>query len=133
MKDSMQARCEQFIRSRDRIKETFGWENSYLYPLCAAVFTLHDKEADGDVLKSCVEVLKRCVFQFPQYGKASGSLHYGGQQRTGGRAGQDSAGIRSFEGDLPVLLLSAGSRCGDCTACARKGIRIDCRTDEGAL
>lgn len=67
MKDSMQARCEQFIRSRDRIKETFGWENSYLYPLCAAVFTLHDKEADGDVLKSCVEVLKRQTGVFSNF------------------------------------------------------------------
>ena len=59
MKDSIQTRCEQFIRNRDRIKENFGWENAYLYPLCAAIFTLNEKEAEGSLLKNCVGILKQ--------------------------------------------------------------------------
>lgn len=59
MKDSIQTRCEQFIRNRDRIKENFGWENAYLYPLCAAIFTLNEKEAEGSLLQNPHTILQQ--------------------------------------------------------------------------
>lgn len=47
MKDSIQTRCEQFIRNRDRIKENFGWgKRLSVSPLCR-YFYLKRKRGGG--------------------------------------------------------------------------------------
>jgi len=58
MRDTLSALCNDFIKNRDIIKNTFGWENSYLYPVCASVFTDKRQLADGARMKECRRILK---------------------------------------------------------------------------
>ncbi len=55
----IQSRCEKFIENRDIIKKCFKWESSYMYPLCAQIYTSKGKTADCDELKHCVALLKK--------------------------------------------------------------------------
>ncbi len=58
MKTELQNRCELFILNRDIIKAEFGWETSYIYPLCAEMFTAKDIIADAQAMRACYELLK---------------------------------------------------------------------------
>lgn len=58
MRDSLKKLCDDFIQNRDTIKRTFGWESSYLYPVCAAIFTDKRKNAEEGCLLQCKEILK---------------------------------------------------------------------------
>lgn len=58
MRGSLSALCGSFIENRDTIKAAFGLESSYLYPVCAAVFTDRHKRADVERLRECRKLLK---------------------------------------------------------------------------
>ena len=58
MRASLIELSESFIKNRDIIKQGFAWENSYLYPICAAIFTDKRKTADVERMKECRDILK---------------------------------------------------------------------------
>lgn len=58
MRDTLQNRCELFVENRDIIKSAFGWENSYLYPLCASLYAVQNRAADAAAMKESRELLK---------------------------------------------------------------------------
>ncbi len=58
MRNSLKTLCDDFIQNRDTIKRTFGWESTYLYPVCAAIFTDKRKKAEAGSLINCKEILK---------------------------------------------------------------------------
>lgn len=66
-------RCEQFIVNRDRIKNEFGWESVYLYPLCAAIYLSKEKEVDTKQLRACMDLLKQRVGFFSNF-RSTGKL-----------------------------------------------------------
>jgi len=51
--------CQLFIQNRDILKSTFPWDNSYLYPVCASVFTDSRTVADAENLRHCRTTLKQ--------------------------------------------------------------------------
>ncbi len=59
MKDTLRRRCERFIEARDRIRETFRWENSYLPPVCANLFCARDRMPEEERLQECREMISR--------------------------------------------------------------------------
>lgn len=59
MNEILTRRCDLFIRNRDKIKVNFGWENAYMYPLCASIFTEKGMEVDIDKLSRCRDLLKQ--------------------------------------------------------------------------
>ncbi len=67
MEQSLKARCEQFIRNRDVIKSTLIWESTYVYPVCAAIFTDKEKVADADTLKQSRSILKEHTGVFSNF------------------------------------------------------------------
>lgn len=58
MRESLSALCEGFIENRDRMKAVFSWESTYIYPVCAAIFTDRGRTADEQKLKECRDILK---------------------------------------------------------------------------
>ena len=46
-----------FIENRDIIKAGFSWENSYIYPVCAAIFMEKGRTADVGRMKECRQIL----------------------------------------------------------------------------
>ena len=58
MRDSLQARCEQFIENRDIVKKVFRMENSHIYPLCANIFCARGITAEEMRLRECQRILK---------------------------------------------------------------------------
>lgn len=67
MKPELQKRCELFIENRDTIKLAFGWESTYIYPLCAGLCAAKGKRADEDNLKSCRELLREKTGVFSNF------------------------------------------------------------------
>lgn len=59
MREALQKRCDLFIRNRDIIKSEFGWENAYIYPLCASLLTAKGRAADVGILKDSRQLLKQ--------------------------------------------------------------------------
>lgn len=58
MRESLSELCSSFIENRNIVKSVFSWENSYLYPVCAAIFTDKRKKADAAQLQYCKRLLK---------------------------------------------------------------------------
>ena len=58
MREELNRLCSQFIRNRDMVKSTFGWENTYMYPVSAAIFTDKRMDAEADKLLWCRDILK---------------------------------------------------------------------------
>ena len=58
MRDSLKTLCNSFIQNRDVIQKAFAWENTYIYPVCAAIFTDKRKMASADELQKCKDILK---------------------------------------------------------------------------
>lgn len=58
MRESLSALCGSFIENRDRIRHTFGWESTYIYPVCAAIFTDKRRPADTERMEYCRKLLK---------------------------------------------------------------------------
>ena len=58
MRTSLSALSGNFIENRDIVKSYFPWESSYLYPVCAAIFTDKRIKADPAQLENCKNLLK---------------------------------------------------------------------------
>lgn len=58
MKETLQKRCDLLVLNRKHMKENFFWENAYLYPLCASIYTAENKEINGVRLKEAKGILK---------------------------------------------------------------------------
>ena len=73
MRASLHGLCENFINNRNAIKSTFGWENNYLYPVCAVVFTDKRKTVDAEQMKHCRDILKEKTELFSNF-RGNGKL-----------------------------------------------------------
>lgn len=58
MRDSLQERCSLFVKNRNTIKSSFGWESAYIYPLCASIVTAKGEQANVTHMKNCLGLLK---------------------------------------------------------------------------
>ncbi len=58
MRESLRELCELFIDNREIVKKAFSMENSYFYPVCAAIITERRRTADAERLKECRTILK---------------------------------------------------------------------------
>lgn len=67
MNDRIEANCHLFIENRDRIKGEFSWENAYLYPLCAALYTAKGRRVDEERLREAMSLLKERVGVFSSF------------------------------------------------------------------
>ncbi|RZT02208.1 DUF4003 family protein [Cuneatibacter caecimuris] len=67
MKESLQKRCEMFIRNRLAVKKQFRWESAYMYPLSAIIFTEKGQEADLDKMLRCREMLRDKASAFSNF------------------------------------------------------------------
>lgn len=67
MKESLLKRCELFIRNRNIIKENLPWESTYMYPLCASIFTERNMSIDIIHMKECRFLLKDKVNVFSNF------------------------------------------------------------------
>lgn len=59
MRETLKKRCDLFVSNRDAIKSAFGWENTYIYPLCANIYTAKGIAADTERMDSCRDLLKQ--------------------------------------------------------------------------
>ncbi len=59
MKDSLQTLCNQFIEDRDILRNTFKWESSYMYPVCANLFCVRGIKPDQDKLLECRDIIRQ--------------------------------------------------------------------------
>ena len=67
MREELNRLCSQFIRNQDMVKSTFGWENTYMYPVSAAIFTDKRMDAEADKLLWCRDILKENTGIFSQF------------------------------------------------------------------
>ena len=67
MRASLSRLCTDFIEDRDIIRSVSFWENSTLYPVCAAVFAGSGTRADADRLKRCRDLLKEKTGLFSNF------------------------------------------------------------------
>ncbi len=59
MKDSLQGRCKLFIENKDAIQSALRWENAFLYPLAASIYTSKNQMVDIEKLHFCCELIKK--------------------------------------------------------------------------
>ena len=67
MRESLRNICESFIENRDKIKEAFSWENSYIYPVCAAIFTDKGQKVDIRYMEECKGIFKENTGVFSNF------------------------------------------------------------------
>lgn len=67
MRNTLNTLCENFISNRDTIKSTFSWESTYLYPVCAAIFTDKRQVANTATMINCRDILKNKVGLFSNF------------------------------------------------------------------
>ena len=67
MKDSLQARCNQFIEVRDIIRNTFRWDSSYIIPVCANLFCAKGITPEADRLRRCRNLIDRNTGLFSSF------------------------------------------------------------------
>lgn len=67
MNASLTNMCELFIENRDRIKREFSWNSSYIYPVCAAIFTDKKQLVDVERLRFCDRMLKNYTGIFSNF------------------------------------------------------------------
>lgn len=67
MNAELTKRCEMFIANRDIIKSEFAFESTYIYPLCAALFTSKGVYADAQALRASHTLLKRNTGLFSNF------------------------------------------------------------------
>jgi hypothetical protein len=67
MRESLRELCEFFIDNREVVKKAFSMENSYFYPVCAAIITENGEAADVGLLKECRKILKSKTGAFSSF------------------------------------------------------------------
>jgi len=68
MRETLQQRCNLFIQNRDAIKAAFKWENTYIYPLCASIYSSRGIKVNADKMKACKGLLKDKTGVFSNFG-----------------------------------------------------------------
>ena len=58
MKPELEKLCQDYISSRDAVKEAFRWDNSALHTVCANIFCARGRSADPERLKECRKIIK---------------------------------------------------------------------------
>lgn len=58
MRDELQRICDNFVVNKAVIKDTFSFENEYIYSVCATIFTDKGITATPEMLKNCKNILK---------------------------------------------------------------------------
>lgn len=59
MRDSLQNKCDKFIRIRDDIKKAARWGDNMIVPVCANIYVEADKEFDREKFLQCKELLEQ--------------------------------------------------------------------------
>lgn len=67
MNTTLKQRCDLFIQNRDTIKAEFKWENSYIYPLCASIYTSKNQHANPEQMRYCLDLLKKQTSIFSNF------------------------------------------------------------------
>ncbi len=67
MRESLSALCSDFIENRDVVKEAFPWDSTYLYPVCAEIFTSRHRKASKERLHACRDLLKEQTGVFSNF------------------------------------------------------------------
>lgn len=67
MREELRKQCEIFLENRDVVKETFKWEISLLFPVCASVFTNKGQVATKEKLQECSEMVKKDAGIFSEF------------------------------------------------------------------
>lgn len=67
MNHRIEANCQLFIENRDRIKGEFTWENAYMYPLCAALYTAKGRRVNEEKLRDAMDLLKERAGLFSNF------------------------------------------------------------------
>jgi len=58
MRESLSTVCNQFVTNKDLLKEAFAWENAYMHPVCASIWTDKGLTANIEKMKTCRNLLK---------------------------------------------------------------------------
>lgn len=58
MRESLQNLCSSLTENRKIIKSAFPFENSYIYPVCAEIFTEKHQTVQEEKLSNCRKILK---------------------------------------------------------------------------
>ncbi len=67
MESEYGTRCERFIRNRDAVRRVFRFQSTYIYPLCAALYTARSREVDEAALDEAMRLLKANVGVFSHF------------------------------------------------------------------
>ncbi len=67
MRPSLSGLCQRFIENRDIVKSAFPWDNTYMFPVCAAIITDKGMRADETRLKNCNDLLKEQTGVFSNF------------------------------------------------------------------
>lgn len=60
-------RCALFVRNRDAVRRVFRFQSTYIYPLCAALYTGQNREVDEAALRDAMQILKANVGFFSHF------------------------------------------------------------------
>lgn len=71
MNDTLKQRCKLFMSNRDIIKENFGWESIYMYPLCANIFVTKNQTVDVERMQEYRKLLKQRTNIFSSFRRTS--------------------------------------------------------------
>ena len=67
MNQAMKSRCELFVQNRNEIRSRFSWENSYMYPLSASIFTGRNMSVNIERMEECKKLLKQETGPFSNF------------------------------------------------------------------
>ena len=67
MRESLNKKCRLFVENRDTFKRAFPMGNSYLFPVCASLFTDRNRLADVEELKNASKLLHSRVNVFSNF------------------------------------------------------------------
>lgn len=67
MNENLKMYCDLFVSNKNLIKESFGWESIYMYPLCAGIYTQKKRQADVRRMKECRDFLKEHTSVFSNF------------------------------------------------------------------
>ena len=67
MRESLETLCSMLSQNRKIIKSVFPLENSYIYPVCAEIFTEKRQKAQEEKLNDCRRILKENTGVFSNF------------------------------------------------------------------
>ena len=67
MNDRITRNCQLFIENREAIKGEFPWDNAFMYPICAALYTAKGRRVKADAMRDALNLLKERVGVFSNF------------------------------------------------------------------